>query len=655
MQKLLSTKPALIALVLGALASVLVTVWITGGVEPTLLGDPGALVRWGQPALKSITNAALAVAVGGSIFAAFATAEGSRELGRTLNLVRGAAVAWVLVGFLSLLFTYATVVGKPIDFGIEFSSGFAMFLTQIALGQSLAISLGLGAALATLAVLITSVRQSYWLVAVGFGALIPLAVSGHAAGTSNHAMAVNSTGIHLVAIVIWVGGLVALLVAVRGSSHEMRVRLLKRFSALALAAFALTAISGAFGIFARIDLATLFSSNYGFIALAKIAALVLLGAFGALYRLRLIAKANTDAGGALFARVAVAELFVMGVAIGLGTALARSAGVATVGISEELTPAEILTGSKLPTELTALQWVVAWKVDLVWLMVCAAAIMFYIWGVLRLKRRGDEWPMARTASWLLGIALLFYITCGPVNVYQEYLFSVHMIGHMLLSMAVPVLLVPGAPVTLLLRSVAKRDDESRGIREWVLWAVHTPWARLVSHPIFAGINFAGSLVLFYFTPLFSWSVRDHLGHQWMVVHFLITGYLFAQALVGIDPGPHRLPHLARLMLLIGTLAFHAFFGLALMDGSNLLLADWYGAMGRTWGAPPLDDQHTGGAIAWGIGELPTAVLTIIVSVQWARADSRESKRLDRASDRSGGADLDEYNAMLQRLAQRKEK
>jgi putative copper resistance protein D len=178
---------------------------------------------------------------------------------------------------------------------------------------------------------------------------------------------------------------------------------------------------------------------------------------------------------------------------------------------------------------------------------------------------------------------------------------------------------------------------------------------LVSHPIFAAVNFAGSLVLFYFTPAFSWSVHDHLGHQWMTVHFLITGYLFVQAIVGIDPGPHRIAYPVRLMLLIGTLAFHAFFGLALMDGAALLLPEWYGAMGRSWGSTPIADQHDGGAIAWGIGELPTAVLTIIVSVQWARSDQRDSKRLDRASDRSGNQDLEDYNAMLARLAKREER
>jgi putative copper resistance protein D len=100
------------------------------------------------------------------------------------------------------------------------------------------------------------------------------------------------------------------------------------------------------------------------------------------------------------------------------------------------------------------------------------------------------------------------------------------------------------------------------------------------------------------------------------------------------------------------MAFHAFFGLSLMSGSGLLLADWYGAMGRTWGEAPIDDQHTGGAIAWGIGELPTAALTIIVCVQWFKSDSRDAKRLDRQSDRTGNKDVSDYNEMLAKLAAR---
>ncbi len=644
------------AILVGAtVISVLVIASLVGITNPYLLGDPGDLVRWGLPVAKALTSISIAVAVGGSVFAAFALSESSQQLRRVLGLVASAGAAWVLFGSVSFLFTYLSITGTPLAFDSQFSAGLELFATQIALGQSQSLNLAAGLVVATLGFMVRTIKGALWLSVIGLASLVPLAVSGHSAGTSGHAMAVNSMGMHLVAVVIWVGGLVALMAAWAGSSVDERHRYLKRYSTLALVAFVLTAVSGAASALIRISVDELFGSMYGQLVVAKVLALIVLGCFGAIYRLKLIGATAADLKQRVLVPVALVELAIMGVAVALATALARTGAPAPTDIVDDPSPARILTGSDLPPELTADRWFSEWRFDLVWTTICVVAAVGYVWGVVRLRRRGDVWSLARTASWLTGIALLFYITNGAINAYQEYLFSVHMIGHMILSMGVPVLLVPGAPVTLLLRTVAKRTDESWGVREWVLWAVHTPFARLVSHPIFAAVNFAGSLVLFYFTPAFSWSVHDHLGHQWMTVHFLITGYLFVQAIVGIDPGPHRLPYPVRLMLLIGTLAFHAFFGLALMDGTALLLPEWYGAMGRTWGSTPLADQHDGGAIAWGIGELPTAVLTIIVSVQWARADIRESKRLDRASDRSGNQDLEEYNAMLERLAKRKER
>ena len=643
------------AVAAGALGSVLLALWLTSAMEPSLLADPGDFVRWTQPAFKALTNISMAVAIGSAVFAAFAVADNSPQLKRSLNLIAASSVAWVVFGLFSYLLTYLTIAGTEIGFGTSFTAGLNIFMFEIALGQSMAINLLFGAALATVALMVSSHKATVFLAIIGLAGLIPMAVSGHAAGSADHATAVNSIGMHLVAIVVWVGGLVALVVTAAGAPAGIRVDLLRRFSSLALIAFVITAVSGTASALVRTELPYLFTSSYGLLVVAKVVALLILGAFGAWYRLRLIDKAHTDAAARTFGRLAVAELLVMGIAIGLGTALARTGFVGEPNLGDSPTPAEILTGQKLPNELVASSWFTEFKPDLIWAVVCIGAAVFYIWGVLRLRARGDSWPIARTISWLLGLALLAYITCGAINVYQEYLFSVHMIGHMLLSMGVPVLLVPGAPITLLLRAVHKRTDASRGAREWVLWALNTPFAQFVSNPLFAAVNFAGSLVLFYYTPAFSFSVHDHLGHEWMTVHFLITGYLFVQALVGIDPGPNRLPYTIRLMLLIGTLAFHAFFGLALMSGDALLLPEWYGAMGRSWGPTPIEDQHTGGAIAWGIGELPTAVLTIIVSVQWARADKRDATRLDRASDRSGGQDIEEYNAMLARLAQRKDR
>jgi cytochrome c oxidase assembly factor CtaG len=415
----------------------------------------------------------------------------------------------------------------------------------------------------------------------------------------------------------------------------------------------MVAVSGVTsGIIRLYEPADLFS-RYGLLLMLKAALLVVLGLFGARHRLGLVKKLAERSVS--FWRLAIFELGVMGLAVGMGTALARTQTPLDTAEFVPLTPAEILTGNKLPPELTDLAWVTVWDIDVLWMSVCLGAIALYLYGVSVLHKRGDKWPLVRTISFVSGMLVLLYVTNGAMNAYQEYLFSVHMVGHMVLSMMVPVLLVPGAPVTLLSRAQAPRKDGSWGMREWVLWAVHTPFAWFVSHPLFAGLNFALSLVMFYYTPLFRWATEEHIGHQWMLIHFLITGYLFVQSLMGVDPQPHRTGYPIKLMLLIGTMAFHAFFGLGLMNERSLLLADWFGAMGRTWGDDPLADQAIGGAFAWGVGEIPTIVIALIVVTQWSRSDDRERKRLDRASDRSGNQDLEDYNQMLDSLSKTRDK
>jgi cytochrome c oxidase assembly factor CtaG/putative copper export protein len=652
----------LAAILLIALASgVAVLIWALnfgGGLNAPAIADPGTIVRFGLPISKVLFEFSSAIAIGTLVFAAFALNETDSNLAKALNLAAGASAAWFISGLAYFVFTYASVSGTPISTSNAFGSGLWLFATSIEMGRSIALNIIGGAFLSILALTVRRLTATFLLAALGLAALIPLALIGHSAGTRGHAMAVNSIGMHLWAVTVWVGGLVALL-ALKSTDSNHNTILAKRFSSLALVSFILVAISGVGSASVRLEKPEDLLTNYGLLLIAKVAFLIILGVFGAVYRLsaiKRIAVESADGSGrtSSFWRLASVEIAIMAMAMGLATALSRTATpVANETINP--TPAYLLTGEQLPPELTAASFLSAWKIDLVWLVITLGSIWFYLAGVRRLNRRGDKWPWLRTASWITGMLTLLYVTNGAINVYQEYLFSIHMIGHMILAMAIPVLLVPGAPVTLLMRSVEARHDGSRGAREWVLWAVHTKYAQFIAHPIVAAVLFASSLVTFYYTPLFRWATSQHLGHQWMVVHFLITGYLFAQALIGIDPGPKRLGFPLRLLMLIGTMAFHAFFGLSLMDGSGLLLPDWYGAMGRTWGENPLDDQHTGGAIAWGIGELPTAALTLIVCVQWFKSDSRESRRLDRASDRSGNQDIEAYNQMLARLAGRDER
>jgi putative copper resistance protein D len=627
------------------LAALLFGLSIGGGADALQFSDPGPVVRYGVPLAKALMNLSMAIAIGSLVFAAFAANEKSSVLRKLLNLASTAAALWALTGSVHFVLSFVSVSGASFSLDQSFSQGLFVYATEIELGTSLALNLAAAFTISVLALSISGLTATAFTAALGLLSLVSLALIGHAAGTANHSLAVNSLGMHLVGIVTWVGGLVALFALRREVLGEARA-MASRYSSLALASFVIVAVSGIGSSYVRIPTAEGLFSPYGQVLLLKIALLGILGLFGAIYRTRILSKLS--AKGSFF-KLVLLEISIMGFALGLGTALARTAPPVEQGEFVVPTPAQLLTGEALPPEFTFQTFFTEWKLDILWAFIALWAIGAYLVGVRRLKLRGDSWPVARSISWVSGMLLLIFTTSGSLNVYQEYLFSMHMIAHMVLTMAIPVLLVPGAPVTLLMRAVQKRPDDSRGVREWVLWAVLTKYGEFISHPLVAAVNFAASLVVFYFTPLFEWATREHIGHQWMIFHFLITGYLFVQSLIGIDPGPNRVAYPIRLVMLIGVMAFHAFFGLALMGGSGLLLPDWFGAMGRTWGLPPLEDQQSGGAIAWGIGEIPTIILTIIVSVQWFKSDNRDSKRLDRASDRSGNQDLADYNQMLDRI------
>ena len=640
-----------IAVVLAAgLLSVVVGLVIAGGADPLQFSDPGPVVRWGGPFAKLVMNFAMATTVGSLVLSAFA---GNLEERSKLSRVAGfAAALWAAAAAVNFVMTYLSVSGSAISYGSAFSDGLWLFATQIELGTLLVWNLGFAFLLSLSTLAFNGRRMNAVNAAIAIAGLYPLAASGHASADAGHALAVNSLLMHLVGISIWVGGLIALYAVFKGDNQRTAV-LVSRYSTLAFVAFIMVAVSGVTsGVIRLYEPADLFSS-YGLLLMLKAALLVLLGLFGARHRLGLVKKLAERSVS--FWRLAIFELAVMGLAVGMGTALARTQTPLDAAEFVPLTAAEILTGDKLPPELTDLAWVTVWDIDVLWMSVSLGAIALYLYGVSVLHKRGDKWPLVRTISFVSGMLVLLYVTNGAMNAYQEYLFSVHMVGHMVLSMMVPVLLVPGAPVTLLSRAQAPRKDGSWGMREWALWAVHTPFAWFVSHPLFAGLNFALSLVMFYYTPLFRWATEEHLGHQWMLIHFLITGYLFVQSLMGVDPQPHRTGYPIKLMLLIGTMAFHAFFGLGLMNERSLLLADWFGAMGRTWGDDPLADQAIGGAFAWGVGEIPTIVIALIVVTQWSRSDDRERKRLDRASDRSGNRDLEDYNQMLDSLSKTRDK
>ncbi|WP_161580302.1 cytochrome c oxidase assembly protein [Subtercola vilae] len=637
------------ALVAAAFAMLILGLEYGGGATALLLADPGPLVRFGLPMATLAVNLSASLAIGALFLAVFVLRSSKPEFNRALDIAAaGAALLTVfsaITGFLSFL----NVTSSSASLDSKFGQILGQFLIAVPLGQAWLETTLLAAAVTVLCFAVRNVTMLAFVGVLAVLTLVPMAQQGHAAGTDGHDAAITALFLHILFAAVWLGGLLVLALLSKQLDNSRLLEVVQRYSGVALVCFVVVAASGYVSAELRIGSLDRLLTPYGILVLVKVTALIVLGLIGAMYRNLLIRRLADGAGRRIFWRIVVVELVFMGVASGTAVALARTATPIPEVLPSTPTPAQILTGSAVPPELTFGNFFTQWNFDLLWILVCGFGIFFYLAGVVRLRRRGDSWPIHRTILWVAGMLLLLFVTNGFMNVYEKYLFSVHMMGHMILAMMIPILLVSAGPVTLAMRAINKRSDGSRGGREWILLAVHSRIGNFLSNPIVAGVLFATSLLTFYYTPLFRWATVDHIGHEWMIVHFLIVGYLFAQALIGVDPVAFTLPYPFRLVLLLATMAFHAFFGLTLMTGTGLLLADWYGAMGRAWGTSAISDQQTGGGIAWSIGEIPTLILAIVVAIQWGRSDTKETKRLDRNADRTHDAELNEYNAMLERL------
>ena len=639
------------ALLFVALTAAVIALQFGGALKVQPFGDVGPVVKLGLPLSKLLVNLSVAATLGSLALATFAFSAKKQEFSAALDVAAASAAAWTISAAATGFFSFMYIFQQPITLDDRFGQLLAQFLTETEAGQAWLQTTLVAAALTVLCFAVRNQAVLLAMVVVGVLALIPMSDLGHTGGTETHDAATSATWLHIVFAAIWLGGLLTLALLSRSLDQKRLATVLARYSTLAILSFTVVAASGYVSAEIRIGSLDNLASPYGVLVLVKVFALVALGVFGILQRRFMIGRMQREGGRRWFWWLVAAELAFMGLASGVAAALARSVTpkpeVAATDVAGA-PAAQFLTGAPLPPPLTVERLFTLWNFDLVWLLVCAFGIFFYIAGVLRLRARGDKWPVLRAVSWVAGMLLLFYITNGGVNVYEKYLFSTHMLAHMTLGMMVPVLLVPGAPITLALRTVRKRDDGSRGVREWLLLIVHSRYFGVLGNPVVAAVIFAASLWIFYYSPLFRWATVEHVGHQWMIIHFLATGYLFVQSLIGIDPVPNRPSYPLRLIVLLATMAFHAFFGLSLMTGSGLLLADWYGAMG--WGTSALADQQTGGGIAWSVGEIPTVALAIAVAVLWAKSDARESKRYDRKAERDGDAELEEYNAMLARRA-----
>jgi cytochrome c oxidase assembly factor CtaG len=272
------------------------------------------------------------------------------------------------------------------------------------------------------------------------------------------------------------------------------------------------------------------------------------------------------------------------------------------------------------------QWeLVSWASVLILL-----TAVLYLWGALRMRRRGDHWPVGRTAAFLAAMVAAAVATISGIGTYDDTLLSDHMAQHMILAMIVPLAMALGAPITLALRTLPRRP------RGWLLAVLHSRGAKLLSFPPWTFTLFIVTPWALYFSGWYAATLHHDYLHELTHLHMVVVGCLFFWPIVGIDPVPGRVSYPFRLVLLVLTLPFHAFMGVTIMSQETLIGGDWYpelheGPMGA-WLPDPSADQHLAGGILWSTGDLIGLLFFAVLFAQWVRASMAEARREDRRLD-----------------------
>lgn len=564
-----TTHRSVLPVVVGtSVAVAVVAMALAGGAPeevPPGLSDPGPLVGWGVRLARLASDLA-AIATVGSLLLTVALLPG-RPVGRA---VRSSATCWSVAAAATWFLTMSEASGvAPRDLDVATVSRL-VGTPQVSATASVALLAGVLA-------VVGGRPRGRWegrgLLGVALGAALVMPLTGHVAGGEPGSQAATSALlVHVLAAVLWGGGLAALVLHLRSDPAGLSVAA-PRFSRLALGAFLALAGGGAVsaaGVLGPPGPDWL--SGYAAVVAAKIGVLTVLGAAGHLHRRRTLPRLARGAPGA-FAALASAELVWMGAAAGLAVALSRTPPPAALAPS-----VDDHVASSTPPVLSATGVLTQARPDVLVVTVLAAALAWYLAAARSASTStGSRWPARRTASFVAGLLVVFMMLCSGLVTWAPVLLSVHLGGLVALLVVAPTLLLAGRPLTL-----------ARGR------------ARAPAPLVGASVA-CGAILLLQLGPVLETSLRSSAGHLVLAALALAIGVALLAPLLDPGPGAGRpadaVGAVGLVALGLGVLAVR------LLLGDGLLAADWFLELRLGW-SDPLGDQRVAGlVVAAGAGWL----------------------------------------------------
>src|SRR6266508_4384854 len=248
----------------------------------------------------------------------------------------------------------------------------------------------------------------------------------------------------------------------------------------------------------------------------------------------------------------------------------------------------------------------AWHPDPVVIVGIAALGGLYTAALLRGRTEGRRVPLPKVVSFAAGLAVLLGALTGPLHDLSDfYLFSAHMVQHLLLAFAMPPLLLYGTPgfmLSPLLRHPLVRD-----------------LGRRLTRPSGAFACFNLVLVAWHLPPLYNLAMDHHGVHIVQHLMIMVAAVILWWPVLSPSPELPRAPYPVQ-MLYLFVVGLPMFVVSIFISMAGSVLYPYYASAPRIWPVlTPQADQHLGGLIMWIPGGLVFLLAISVVFFRWQAA------------------------------------
>jgi putative membrane protein len=237
----------------------------------------------------------------------------------------------------------------------------------------------------------------------------------------------------------------------------------------------------------------------------------------------------------------------------------------------------------------------------------------YEWAGRRGARSGERGATASRPTlpaplfFYGGLLTIFLSLNGPLHdLSDEYLFSAHMVQHLVLTLVAPPLLIAGTPAAFFREAL--RVPGVHAVARWVTRPTRT----------FAIFNVV--IAAWHLPPLYNTAMAHHSVHIVQHLTFMVAAVLMWWPFLSPLPELPRLAYPGQLLYCFLMSIPMSIVSIYIAMADHILYPA-YAAAPRVWGLTPMQDQLIGGLIMWIPGGIFFYGVMTVVFFKWAARDS----------------------------------